>query len=283
MDMFHEGDTYKMEYTGGNDSDYTIGTKKALKENGDFRSAECIALLKEADIIITNPPFSLFREYVAQLMGYEKKFLIIGNKNAITYKDIFPLIKGGRMWLGYKNINSDMWLLLPENCEKWEKIIEGKKAKHIMACWFTNFEISKRSEKLILYKTYKGHESDYPKYDNYDAIEVSKVQDIPVDYKGVMGVPITFLDKYNPGQFDIVKFRKGDDEKDLTFSRKCDIVRQQTADSRQQTADSRQQTADSRQQTADSRQQTADSRQQTADRIQPYFRILIRYHRTERS
>jgi hypothetical protein len=246
MDMFHEGDTYKMEYTGGNDGDYTIGTKTTLKENGDFRSAECIALLKKADIIVTNPPFSLFREYVAQLMEYEKKFLIIGNKNAITYKDIFPLIKEGRMWLGHKNINSDMWLLLPDNCEKWEKIIDGRKAKHIMACWFTNLEISKRSEKLILYKIYKGHENDYPKYDNYDAIEVSKVQDIPVDYNGVMGVPITFLDKYNPSQFDIVKFRKGDDEKDLIFSRKCDIIR-------------------------------------TAERIQPYFRILIRYHRTERS
>jgi hypothetical protein len=227
MDMFHEGDTYKMEYSGGNDGDYTMGIKTTLKENGDFRSGECITILKEADIIVTNPPFSLFREYAAQLMEYEKKFLIIGSKNAITYKEIFPLIKEGRMWLGYGFSNGNAFFGVKSPRDFAAGVYDQKTGlvKFRNACWFTNFEILKRNEKLILYKTYKGHENDYPKYDNYDAIEVSKVQDIPVDYDGVMGVPITFLDKYNPSQFDIVKFRKGDDEKDLTFSRKCDIIR----------------------------------------------------------
>jgi hypothetical protein len=227
MDMFHEGDTYKMEYTGGNDGDYTIGTKTTLKENGDFRSTECIALLKKADVIVTNPPFSLFREYVAQLMEYEKKFLIIGSKNAITYKEIFPHIKDGRMWLGYGFSNGNAFFGVKNPRDFADGVYDSKTGlvKFRNACWFTNLAILKRNEKLILYKTYKGHENDYPKYDNYDAIEVSKVQDIPVDYDGVMGVPITFLDKYNPSQFDIVKFRKGDDEKDLTFSRKYDIIK----------------------------------------------------------
>lgn len=172
-----------------------------LKENGDFRSEECIELLKEADIVVTNPPFSLFREYVAQLMEYEKKFLIIGNKNAITYKEIFSLVKNQKMWLGYRNINSDMWFIVPDNYD-YEKIIEGKRTKHIMGCWFTNLDTLKRHELLTLYKQYSPEE--YPKYDNYDAIEVSKTSDIPYDYDGVMGVPITFLDKYNPEQFEIL-------------------------------------------------------------------------------
>lgn len=170
---------------------------------GDFRSKECIALLEQADIVVTNPPFSLFREYIAQLIAYNKKFVVIGNKNAITYKEIFPLIKANRLWLGQRDINKDMWLIVPDDAEKFDKINDdGKKLKHIMACWYTNLDIKKRHEELILYKKYNPEE--YPKYDNYNAINVDKVADIPCDYDGVMGVPITFLDKYNPEQFEIV-------------------------------------------------------------------------------
>lgn len=165
--------------------------KKALKQNGDFRSPECVELLKEADIVITNPPFSLFREYVAQLMEYNKQFLIIGNKNAITYKEIFPLLKNNDIWLGYENV-------------KEFKQPDGTIKKFGNIGWFTNLDISKKHEDIILYRTYNT--TDYPKYDNYDAINVNKVSEIPVDYSGIMGVPITFMDKYNPEQFEIIGF-----------------------------------------------------------------------------
>ncbi len=157
--------------------------------DGDFRSAECIELLKQADIVVTNPPFSLFREYVAQLIEYDKKFLIIGSKNAITYKEIFPLLKDNKMWIGVGNVTT---FLKPG----------GEKQTFGNIGWYTNLEHSKRNEEIVLYKTYASEE--YPVYDNYDAIEVSKVSEIPYDYDGVMGVPITFLDKYNPKQFEIV-------------------------------------------------------------------------------
>lgn len=183
---------------------------------GDFRSKDCIELLKQTDIVVTNPPFSLFRAYIAQLIKYDKKFIVVGNKNAITYKEIFPLIKENKLWLGQRNINQDMWLVVPDDAAKFDKIENGKKLKHIMACWFTNLDIAKRHENLILYKNYNPKE--YPKYDNYDAINVDKVADIPCDYYGVMGVPITFLDKYNPEQFEIVEFRRGADGKDLVYS-----------------------------------------------------------------
>lgn len=221
-DLFSRNDCEQaiyLEYTGSKKGALVpepeeIGIKY-LKGDGDFRSKECIELLKQADIVVTNPPFSLFREYVAQLMEYDKKFIIIGNKNAITYKEIFHLIKENKIWLGYRNINKDMWLILPEKEEKYEKFIDGKKLKHIMACWFTNFDISKRHEELILYKNYNPQ--DYPKYDNYDAINVDKTSDIPCDYYGVMGVPITFLDKYNPEQFEILgdsRYHDGKQEAD---------------------------------------------------------------------
>ena len=176
-----------------------------LKENGDFRSRECIELLKEADIVVTNPPFSLFREYVAQLMKYEKKFLIIGNQNAITYKEIFPLIKNDKIWLGYKS--GDMAFRVPPTYEPretryWQDETGQKWRSMGNICWYTNLDHSKRHEELILYKTYNAEE--YPQYDNYDAINVDKTADIPCDYDGVMGVPITFLDKYNPEQFEII-------------------------------------------------------------------------------
>lgn len=181
--------TYKMEYEGGDDNDVEVGVKTDLEGNGDFRNQECLDLLDECDIVVTNPPFSLFREYVAILMGHDKKFLIIGNKNSITYKEIFPLIKDNRLWIGFE---SPLEFYTPTGLSKR---VQG------LCRWFTNLDIAKRHEKLILWKNYTSEE--YTKYDNYDAINVDKVSDIPCDYDGVMGVPITFLDKYNPEQFEI--------------------------------------------------------------------------------
>lgn len=191
-----------------------------LKGDGDFRSKECIELLKGADVVITNPPFSLFREYVAQLVEYKKEFLIIGNTNAITYKEIFKLLKEDKLRTGYTNFNVGMFFVVPDDWEKFHHKDENgnKIARVSTSCWFTNLEVRKHKEDIILYKVYKGNEKEYPKYDNYDGIEVSKVADIPMDYKKAMGVPITFVDKYNPDQFEIVKFRKGDDEKDLVYT-----------------------------------------------------------------
>ena len=188
---------------------------------GDFRSAECLELLDEADVVVTNPPFSLFREYVATLMDYDKKFVIMGNINAVTYKEIFPLIRNNKLWPGF-SFNKAMRFAMPEEYESktGERDKYGRKISKVPAiAWYTNLDITKRHEDLLLYRRHKGHETDYPKYDNYDAIEVSKVADIPEDYYGVMGVPITFMDKYNPDQFDIVAFRKGDDGRDLVFTR----------------------------------------------------------------
>ena len=178
--------------------------------NGDFRSEECIEFLKEADIVVTNPCFSLCREYVAQLMQYGKKFLIIGNMNTITYKEIFSYIKNNELWLGITSVKD---FIQPNG--------EIKKFGNI--CWFTNLEHNKRNEELILYKHYNP--TEYPKYENADAIEVGKVAEIPMDYGGVCGVPISFLDKYCPNQFRIVKFRKGDDGKDLSVNGKCPYFR----------------------------------------------------------
>lgn len=204
-----------------------------LQGDGDFRSKECIALLKQADIVVTNPPFSLFREYVAQLVEYGKKFLIIGNKNAITYKEIFPLIKDDKMWLGVTPMGTDMLFGVPEHYAETlvqtkksgssYRIIDGEVKARAQACWFTNLDHDKRHEELILYKRYTSEE--YPHYDNYDAVDVSKVAEIPCDFDGAMGVPITFLDKYNPEQFEIIKFRKGNDEQDLSINGKCPYFR----------------------------------------------------------
>lgn len=178
-----------------------------LQGNGDFRSEECIELLKQADIVVTNPPFSLFREYVAQLVEYEKKFLIIGNKNAITFKEIFPLIKDNKMWLGHSITSGDREFRVPKNYITHSPSLrfdenENKYIRVPGVTWFTNLEHKKREEELILYKHYSS--DYYPKYDNYDAIEVSKTCEIPMDYDGVMGVPITFLFKHNPSQFEII-------------------------------------------------------------------------------
>ena len=180
-----------------------------LEGDGDFRSQECVELLKEADIVVTNPPFSLFREYIAQLFEYEKQFLIIGNMNAITYKEIFPLIKNNKLWAGFKCFGGGMNMIQPQDSFDVEKTKSykvdksGNIIKNVMGViWFTNLDTEKRHEDLILYKTYSPDK--YPKYDNYDAININKVTDIPMDYAGIMGVPITFLDKYNPDQFEIV-------------------------------------------------------------------------------
>jgi len=201
-----------LEYTGDKNGDRVpnpeeIGIHK-LKGDGDFRSQESIDLLMQADIVVTNPPFSLFREYVAQLIEHEKKFLIIGNQNVITYKEIFKLIKENKLWAGIEN-GGTKWFRVPEHydiqTETRIKTVDGQKFFSMGSVyWFTNLENRKRNEDITLYKTYIGNEKSYPKYDYYDAIEVSKVSDIPIDYKGAMGVPITFLDKYNPEQFEIL-------------------------------------------------------------------------------
>ena len=177
-------------------------TLSLLKGDGDFRSEECVKLLKQADVVVTNPPFSLFREYVAQLVEYNKKFLIIGNQNAITYKEIFPLLKDNIMWLGHHS--GGQTFQVPFDFEQNNSYISNgvKYAKFGNICWFTNLDTDKRHEEMQFYKKYTPE--DYPQYDNYDAIEVSRVTDIPCDYDGLMGVPITFLDKYNPKQFEIV-------------------------------------------------------------------------------
>ena len=183
--------------------DVSNGRKVKLKGNGDFRSDECIKFLKEADIVVTNPPFSLFREYVAQLMTYGKKFVIIGNQNALTYKEIFPLIKDNKIRCGY--ISGSRTFLAPDdypgNC--FEK--DGRKWVTMgNTCWFTNLDLAKSHEPLSLTEEYALHPERYPKYDNYDAIEVPKVSLIPKDYFGVMGVPITFFDKYCSEQFELL-------------------------------------------------------------------------------
>jgi hypothetical protein len=177
-----------------------------LQDDGDFRSKECIDLLNQADIVVTNPPFSLFREYVAQLIKYDKKFLIVGSLNSITYKEIFKLIKDNKLWLGYGFSNGNAFFKTLQKKEFASGVYDEKTGlvKFRNVGWFTNFDISKRHEEIILYKTYYGNESEYPKYANYDAIEVGKVSDIPIDFEGKMGVPITFLDKYNPDQFEII-------------------------------------------------------------------------------
>ena len=195
-----------------------------LKGNGSFDSPECIELLKEADVIVTNPPFSLFREYIALLMKYEKKFLIIGNQNAISYKEVFPLIKDNKLWLGLTMNGSNRWFQVPDAYEKYHKIENGKKYAFVaQVVWFTNLDHKVRHEEIDLYRHYNPEE--YQKFDNYDGINVDKVTDIPCDYEGAIGVPITFLHKYNPDQFEIIKFRKGDDDKDLTVNGKSPYFR----------------------------------------------------------
>ena len=187
----------------------------SILKTGDFRDPECIELLKEADIVVTNPPFSLFREYIAQLMEYGKKFLIIGNMNAIHYKEIFPLIKDNKIWTGYKPFGGGMNMIQisegfdPTKTKSYTINERGQIIKNIMGCiWFTNLDIRKRHEDLDLVCKFSPEE--YPKYDNYNAIDVSRVQDIPFDYEGIMGVPDTILGQFNPDQFEIIGLGCGD-------------------------------------------------------------------------
>lgn len=212
MDLFSQNNSEQaiyLEYfgdkNGNNIPDVEEIGIKHLKGDGDFRSKECIELLKQADIVVTNPPFSLFREYVAQLMQYNKKFLILGNQNAITYKEIFALLQANKIWIGYKFGNMEFRVpdyYTPRKTRFWIDD-NGKKWRSLgNICWLTNLDIRKRHEDIILYKNYTPEE--YPKYDNYEAINVDKVAEIPCDYYDAMGVPITFMDKYNPEQFEIL-------------------------------------------------------------------------------
>jgi len=214
IDAFSQHDIEKaiyLEYKGEKDGGRVptlekIGVKQ-LNGDGDFKSKECIQLLQQSDIVVTNPPFSLFREYVAQLIKFEKKFLIIGTWNVITYKEIFPLIKENKLWIGINSNRNFSGFIVPKHYpldgtearidENGNRIVSSNNT-----CWLTNLDNAKRHEELIPYKKYNPEE--YPTYDNYDAIEVSKTNDIPVDFNGVMGVPITFMNKYNPSQFDII-------------------------------------------------------------------------------
>lgn len=211
VDLFSQNDSeeaIKLEYVGGALNSLPLAKDigvSPLKGNGDFRSAECMEILKKADIVVTNPPFSLFREYVSQLAGLDKKFIIVGHQNAITYKDVFPLIKENRMWLGYGFKGNVAHFTAPHY---EDTAVAGDHREGMIrvsgVVWFTNLDHNKRHEEMILVQRYRGNKSSYPSYDNYDAIEVSKTQDIPCDYKGAMGVPITFLTKYNPDQFEII-------------------------------------------------------------------------------
>lgn len=236
--------TYKIEVASTADAEYAIQAYESdvpvaenrlvtpLEGNGDFRNKESIELLKRCDIVVTNPPFSLFREYLAQLIEYDKKFLIIGNTNAFTYKETFALVKAGKVWTGKRSSSKEMlfgvtpdyaeWLVENKKQGNAYKIVDGTVYFRLKSgCWFTNLVVDKREDMPIPYQTYAEGVAKglYPRYDNYDGIEVSKIVDIPSDWDGVMGVPITFLEKWVPtSTFEIVKFRHGDDGKDLKYS-----------------------------------------------------------------
>lgn len=201
-----------------------------LEGDGDFRSSECINLLKEADIIVTNPPYSLLREFVSYMMSYEKNFLIIATVNAITYKDIFKHIQDGKIWLGVGLGRAISGFIVPEHYDLYgTEAGINENGERIVATnnslWLTNLDLKKRHEDIPLVKTYEGNEVNYPTYDNLNGINVNKTKDIPSDYYGLMGVPITFLHKHNPEQFDIIRFRKGDDGKDLRINGKSPYFR----------------------------------------------------------
>ncbi len=211
-DLFSQHDieqAIKLEYDGFRDGEVVpkladIGVQM-LEGDGDFRSVECVEILKRADIVVTNPPFSLFREYIAQLIEYKRKFIVIGPWNAVTYKEIFPLIQDNRVWLGYGFNAGNAYFGLPPDMRGYAAGVYDESTglvKFRNVTWFTNLDHRKRHDDLILYQSYTPE--DYPKYDNYDAIEITRIKDIPMDYEGVMGVPITFLDKHNPEQFEIV-------------------------------------------------------------------------------
>lgn len=220
------------EYTGTElvDEDPKNANVVYFKGDGDFRSQESIDLLEQSDIVVTNPPFSLFREYVAQLTKYNKLFLIIGNINAVTYKEIFKLIQEGKIWLGVNIARGISGFVVPSHYELYgteTRIDEsGNRIVSTNNClWLTNLDNFMRHKEISLIKSYYRHEHEYPKYDNYDGINVDRVKDIPRDYSGYMGVPITFLHKFDPRQFEIVGSRKGNDGKCLSVNGKCSYFR----------------------------------------------------------
>ena len=220
-----------IECTSGDiDTDIADLPCKHLKGNGDFRSQECISLLKQSDVVVTNPPFSLFREYISQIIRYKKDFLVIGNINAITYQEVFHLIQSDKAWLGVHLGRGISGFKVPDHYEMYgtETFISGNGDRIIApnnCLWLTNLDISARHSILKLTKIYRGNEDLYPKFDNFNGINVNRTQDIPMDYEGAIGVPITFLHKYNPSQFEIIQFRKGDDGKDLSINGKCPYFR----------------------------------------------------------
>lgn len=234
VDLFSKGDAEKaiyLEYEGDKNGDRIPSSDeievKEFEGDGDFRSAESITLLKQADIVVTNPPFSLFREYIAQLMEYDKKFIVIGNMNAVAYKETWSYIKANRLWLGVTRTGTgQMWFRIKDDAPMktgQRTDDEGRRYQTIgNSAWFTNLDHAKRHEELTLYKTYKPE--DYPTYDNFDAIEVAKTVDIPVDYDGVMGVPITFLGRYNPDQFEILGTDESDYPPTKTYRAKSKMV-----------------------------------------------------------
>lgn len=231
-DLFSEHDSERalfLEYEGDKDGDRIPGDNEIeasfLEGDGDFRSAEAIELLKQADIVVTNPPFSLFRPFIAQLLEYDKKFIILASQNAITYKEIFPLIRDQKMWLGANS--GDMSFKVPEHYAPrktrfWIDDTGQKWRSFGNMCWFTNLDYKKRHEDLILYKTYNP--DDYPMYDNYDAIEVNAVANIPRDYDGVMGVTPGFLTKHNPDQFEILGLSGTDYPRTRDYGKKERVV-----------------------------------------------------------
>lgn len=216
IDLFSQSDAdqavwleYEGDKSGNRIPDPDEIQVRPLSGDGDFRSVESIELLKQADIVVTNPPFSLFREYIGQLLDHGKKFIVLGNQNAVTYQEIFPLLRDNKMWLGHQNGQMEFRVpdhYKPRETRYWEDEAGQKWRSFGNMCWFTNLDISKRHEGLTLYRTYDPEQ--YPAYDNYDAIEVGNTVDIPMDYDGVMGVPITFLHKYSPDQFEIVGIAK---------------------------------------------------------------------------
>lgn len=223
-----DGKAYKIWIDGDTTGDGYIDDSDALQEdligNGDFRSPECTAILNECDIVCTNPPFSMFREFVDWIFTAKKQFLIIGNNNAITYKEIFPLIKDNQMWVGY-TANKTCIFRVGEGYAFDDRITkqinDGNYYGKVPAItWFTNLPNTKRNEEMVLTASYYANPDAYPHYDNYDGINVDRLAQIPKDYEGAMGVPITIIDSYNPEQFEIIKFRKGDDGKDLRFNGK---------------------------------------------------------------
>lgn len=215
--------SYALTYEGGYDLDVEVGTEIPLKENGDFRSDECIEFLKEADIVVTNPPFSMFREYICQLLDYNKSFVVIGPTSALHYSDTFPYLADNRIWTGYKSVSDDMLFNVTEEHAEWlmnnkkkgsgYKIINGEVKGRSQAIWYTNLDIEKRHEPFFKEESkkyyYYDDPSQYPKYENVDAIDVNAVSIIPIDYFGMMGVPDSFIDMYNPDEFELIAVGSG--------------------------------------------------------------------------